>query len=230
MLKPWPPTTLRVPITWKGTCWTATTWPIGLWLPKSFWAVVAPRTATWAWAETSASVKKVPLVTVRLFATSQPGVEPETAAVQFCAPATIGAIRCTTGATAMTSGATEWSSRASASLTVRVLAAPRPARTPPAPVVLPGTTVIRLVPSAVIRPVTYCRAPRPMPTVRMTAATPMRIPSAVSSERNRCPLTERKPVATVWKKLIRCGSVDGGGGARAGDTGVRGSRRATDET
>ena len=177
--------------------------------------MVAPRTATWAWAETSASVKKLPLVTVRLFATSQPGVEPETAAVQFCAPATIGAIRCTTGATAMTSGATEWSSRASASLTVRVLAAPRPARTPPAPVVLPGTTVIRLVPSAVIRPVTYCRAPRPIPTVRMTAATPMRIPSAVSSERNRCPLTERKPVATVWKKLIRCGSVDGGGGARA---------------
>ena len=60
-----------------------------------------------------------------------------------------------------------------------------------ADVVLPGVTVSTLEPSAVISEVTCPWAPSPSPTVRMTAAMPMRMPRTVSAERRRWLSTPR---------------------------------------
>ena len=73
---------------------------------------------------------------------------------------------------------------ASPSRTVSVEAAPTPAFTPPI-VVLPGSTITRLLPRPAIVASMLLRAPAPIATVTITAATPMMIPSTVSSERWR---------------------------------------------
>ena len=66
---------------------------------------------------------------------------------------------------------------------VSVDADPHPPRTPPVPVLLPGVTMSRLVPSACTCADTCRWAPMPRPTVRITAAMPMRMPSMVSPDR-----------------------------------------------
>ena len=64
-------------------------------------------------------------------------------------------------------------------------AEPKPPRTPELDVVLPGETVSRLEPSAVISDATCCWAPSPSPTVRITAAIPIMMPSTVRVDRSR---------------------------------------------
>ena len=53
------------------------------------------------------------------------------------------------------------------------------------PVVLPGVTTSRLDPRALMALATFACAPWPRPTVSMTAAMPMRMPSMVSTDRIR---------------------------------------------
>ena len=57
---------------------------------------------------------------------------------------------------------------------------------PSAPVLLPGRTMSRLLPSWLICALTSFCVPSPRPTVRITAAMPMRMPSTVRIERSAC--------------------------------------------
>src|SRR5215203_5932226 len=69
----------------------------------------------------------------------------------------------------------------SASSTVSVVVAPAPPRTGPKPA--PALTVRMLVPALLIWFSIEARAPLPIATITMTAATPMIMPSAVSAVR-----------------------------------------------
>ena len=89
------------------------------------------------------------------------------------------------GATALMSGATIGLESASTSDIVSVEAVPSASRMPVVEVELPGVIVSTLEPSAVISEVTWPWAPSPSPTVRMTAAMPMRMPSTVRPDRRR---------------------------------------------
>ncbi len=60
-------------------------------------------------------------------------------------------------------------------------AVPSASRMPVLEVELPGEMVSTLEPSAVISEVTWPWAPSPSPTVRITAAMPIRMPSTVSA-------------------------------------------------
>ena len=104
--------------------------------------------------------------------------------VQVVAPTASTVDELSTGATWATSGATVRSASAAASVVVKVVADPRPARTP-ALVVLPGVTTSRLVPRLLIWAWTACCAPCPSPTIKVTEAMPIQIPSTVSSDRIR---------------------------------------------
>ena len=85
---------------------------------------------------------------------------------------------------------------------VSVDALPRPPRTPPV-VVLPGLTMSRFEPSLLIESRTWAWAPWPSPTVRITAAMPMRMPSMVSAERRRWDRTASIAVRNVSKVFTR---------------------------
>ncbi len=71
---------------------------------------------------------------------------------------------------------------ASASSIFKVPAPPQPVRIP-LEVVLPEKIRITFCPRLAIWASTCAFAPLPMPTIAMTAATPMMMPSAVSTER-----------------------------------------------
>ena len=94
---------------------------------------------------------------------SHEGSVPTTVVVQLVVPATRVSDCEVVGATASMSGATVFDARAVASPTVRVEAEPKPPRMPELDVVLPGETVRRLEPSAVISELTCCWAPSPRP-------------------------------------------------------------------
>ena len=66
---------------------------------------------------------------------------------------------------------------------------------------LPGVMVSTLEPSALISDVTWLDAPSPRPTVRMTPAMPMRMPSTVRNERSRWLRTPFTPVRMVSSQL-----------------------------
>jgi len=83
------------------------------------------------------------------------------------------------------SGATTGLASAVASRVVSVDADPRPPRMPLVVVVLPGETMSRLLPSWLIWLRTCACAPWPRPTVSITAAMPIRMPSMVSPDRSR---------------------------------------------
>ena len=102
-----------------------------------------------------------------------------------------------TGATAAMSGATAGSASMAASAVVNVETEPPPPRKPPVEVDWPGVTMIRFEPSALICEVICCCAPCPRPTVSITAAMPIRMPSMVSSERIRRALSAATAVRTV---------------------------------
>src|ERR1019366_3328149 len=173
------------PMTVNGVPAMVTDWPTTSVEPKSSVAVVAPSTTTEAAEAWSALDRKTPLDMVRARTDSQDGVVPATVVVQLLVPATRDCELDVDGATAAMSGATTGDARAAASAWVRVEAEPNPPRRPVVLVVLPGEMINRLVPRASTCAVTCCWAPIPRPTVRITAAIPMRIPSTVSAERIR---------------------------------------------
>ena len=115
---------------------------------------------------------------------SQPAVLPETVVLQLLDALTSDARPWETGATASMSGALCRSCSPVTSAMVSVLALPPPPNTP-LETLLPGEMVSRFVPSEVMRAVTLSDEAWPMPTVAMTAATPNRMPSVVSTERRR---------------------------------------------
>ena len=98
---------------------------------------------------------------------------------QLFAPATTCVRSVTDGETAATFGSC---AIASPSAGVRVDAPPKPVRAPVC-VTLPGCTTIRFEPRLLMLCCTDVRAPTPIATVTITAATPMTMPSMVSSER-----------------------------------------------
>src|SRR5665647_1820022 len=185
LVLPVEPLGARTPDTVNGVPLMVTLWPTTSVEPKSSAAVVAPRTTTDAAEAWSALDRNTPLDMVRARTDNQEGVVPTTVVVQLLAPATRDCELEVLGATAAMSGATTGEARACASAWVSVEADPNPPRSPVVLVVLPGEMINRLVPRASTCAVTCCWAPMPSPTVRITAAIPMRIPRTVSAERIR---------------------------------------------
>ncbi len=111
------------------------------------------------WSATSWRSRKRPWVTDRSRTVAHDGVVPTTVDVQLAEPATSVADDCTIGATAAMSGATTFDDRAVASASVNVDAVPSASRIPAVDVVLPGVTVSRLVPRALISELTWFCAP-----------------------------------------------------------------------
>ena len=195
--------------------------------PKSSVAVVEPSTVTAAASLSSAALKNRPWVRLRARTGSQSGVVPTTFVVQFVVPAVSDCEPVTTGATLAMSGATTGLASAVASRVVRVDADPRPPRIPLVVVVLPGETMSRLLPSWLIWSRTWACAPWPSPTVSITAAMPIRMPSMVSDERIRRERMASRAVRNVSPQVIagssatrgqRSRSVRQGSSRRAGPT------------
>ena len=162
--------------------------------PNSSVAVSEASTVTGAALDSSAAVMNRPDERVRSRTESHDGVVPTTVVVQFVEPLTSDWLTlCNTGATPLTSGAAVFDDRAVASAMVSVDADPNPPRTPPL-VELPGETISRFPPSAASCLDTFCCAPCPSPTVRTTAAMPMRMPSAVRVERSLWARMESQPL------------------------------------
>lgn len=105
-------------------------------------------------------------------------------------------------ATCATSGTADLSPIASASARVKVEAEPNPPRVPSLDVVDPGATISRFEPSELIGSSTSSCAPWPRPTVRITEAMPITIPSMVSTERSRLARTASKAVRKVSAQFI----------------------------
>ncbi len=172
-------------MTVSGVPDTVTLCPTGLPTRNSSEAVSGPSTTTSAAASTSAWVKNRPTDRSRARTSVQDVVVPTNEVVQLVSPLTSETLEEVVGATAATSGATFSSSMVWASATVSVDAEPKPPRCPEESVVLPGETMSRLEPRALIWSSTSCCAPSPSPTVRITELMPMTIPSIVSIERSR---------------------------------------------
>src|SRR5665213_356913 len=107
------------------------------------------------------------------------GATPVTVVCQLLPLATACVRTVTDGETAETPGIC---AIARPSWTVSVEAVPKPPRAPLV-VALPGCTIIKLEPRLLMLDCTDVRAPTPMATVTMTAATPITMPSIVSIER-----------------------------------------------
>ena len=195
------PTDFSTPMTCSGTPSMLTVWPTGSALPNSLLAVVGPSTVTSATFFSSAAVSHRPSATVRARARSQLGVVPTTLVDQFLVPAIRVAPVCEVGATTAMSGAADLVPSASASCTVSVVAEPSGPLTPPELVALPGVMISRLVPSELIWAWICADAPSPSPTVRITAAMPIRMPSMVSADRSRCDRTASSPVRSVSRQF-----------------------------
>ncbi len=127
-----------------------------------------------------------------------------TGALQVFPPADIASFFWTTGATAEISGASKCEARAVASARVRVEADPRPPRTPPVPVELPGETTNKLLPREETAAVTLAWDPSPSPTVMITAAIPINIPSTVSRDLDRWVAIASIDALKVSLRLIIC--------------------------
>src|SRR6185312_6135671 len=127
-----------------------TVWPTAELPPNSSCAVSDPSTTTAAREEMSAASRNLPPERVRARTESQSGWLPTTEVVQFDEPAVNGSDVETVGATALMSGATVLSASAAASRTVNVDAEPNPPRMPELLVELPGETISRLLPRALI--------------------------------------------------------------------------------
>src|SRR5215471_15472260 len=80
-----------------------------------------------------------------------------------------------------------------ASSCVKLATAPEPSRTPLL-LTLPGNTIIRLLPMLRICSCIRSVAPDPTPTIAITAATPMMMPSIVSAERMRFTFSARSAI------------------------------------
>ena len=179
------PSVFSTPMTVTFCPPTVMVWPTALVEPSSWAAVVEPSTATELSEVTSAAVKNLPCATERARTPSHSAFVATTLLVHVVVPATRLCEPPLVGATRAMSGATLGSASTAASSMVRVVALPRPPRTPEELVVLPGVTLSRLEPSLLIWSVTCFWAPWPNPTVSMTAAIPMRMPNIVSADRRR---------------------------------------------
>ena len=147
---------------------------------------------------------KRPWARVRPLTVSQVGIDPCTDVVHVLVPAVSVSDEEVIGATALMSGATIGLASADTSDMVRVDAVPSASRIPVVEVELPGEMVSTLEPSAVISEVTWPWAPSPNPTVRMTAAMPIRMPSTVRADRSRWLSTPLIPVRNVSSQLTGC--------------------------
>ena len=100
---------------------------------------------------------------------------------------------------------------ATASSQARLERPPAPSRTPPM-VALPPQTISRLAPRDWICASTCRRAPSPTATVAITAATPIKIPSAVRMERSRlAESAESAPRSASSTSMPRLAAVVMGG-------------------
>ena len=140
---------------------------------------------------------------LRVRTSAQLLVVPTTEVVQLVSPTVSDDDELDVGATAAASGTTDGSAIAEASSRVRVDAEPNPPRTPLELVVLPGETMRRLLPSALISSFTSSWAPWPRPTVRITDEMPMTIPSIVSTDRSRCARIASRLVRSVSHQVMR---------------------------
>ena len=141
-----------------------------------------PRTATFAWLSTWSVVKAAPVAIGELVAANQVGVVPVTVTVVLVLPYATVVDAEATGETVSTSGAVCGSSRASAISRVSVWVAvwvafmPRPEL---------ADTVSVFVPRDCRRSWMATEEPLPTATSRITAPTPIMMPSIVSAERIR---------------------------------------------
>ena len=197
------PTELSTPTTVRGSPSTSTVWPTGSSRLKSSEAVTEPRTTTASWSLTSWLSMNLPWATVSPRTVIHEGVEPTTEVDQLLVPAVRVSVgigdrghRLDIGRHGGRAQRT-WRRRWSGSRRSRT----RPV-CPSADVLLPGETVSRLVPRAVMSELTWAWAPSPSPTVRMTAAIPMRMPRTVSPERSRWVRIPLRPVRNVSSQLI----------------------------
>src|SRR4051812_10272533 len=132
------PVDCSTPTTCNSTPLTVTVSPTALVRGNSSSAVVAPNTVTAVPFVSSAAVRNRPLSSVRARTRSQESFVPTTLVVQFVDAAVNDAEVEVVGATAAMSGATVFDASASASAVVSVDADPKPPRTPPVLVWLPG--------------------------------------------------------------------------------------------
>ena len=116
--------------------------------------------------------------------------------LQLLLPAMICAPLRTSGLTAATPGTSRSIARASS--TVSVPAPPKPVWTPPR-LMLPEKTRMTFWPRAAMRASTWALAPLPMPTMAMTAPTPMMMPSMVRTVRILFRRSARKATLRMTK-------------------------------
>src|SRR5947199_272886 len=90
---------------------------------------------------------------------------------------------------------------------------PVPRRMPPE-VALPESTMMRFEPRLWICSATRAWAPAPTPTIAMTAATPMMMPSIVRALRSLLTRSERMAIRTLCQTLTRAGAAMACGHAR----------------
>src|SRR6266508_5103568 len=119
---------------------------------------------------------------------------------QFWFPAATCVVEATSSLTPMTPGTSR--RIASASSILRVPAPPQPVRIP-LEVVLPEKMRITFCPRLAICASTCAFAPLPIPTIAITAPTPMMIPSAVNTERILFRRRARNATLSVGAILIR---------------------------
>ncbi len=128
-------------------------------------------------------------------------VLPTTEVVQLAEPFVNGSDEVFTPAMAPMSGAATLEASASASAVVKVETLPNPPRTPVVEVELPGDTISRLLPRALICAPTCCWVPNPSPTVRITALIPINMPSIVRPDLSRWHRMEFQLVRSVSRKF-----------------------------
>ncbi len=190
----------RIPITSQPEPLMSTRSPIGSAVSNRSSAVLEPSTATFAWSSTWSAVRAAPRAMGELVAANQVGVVPVTVTVALVLPyATVVAAEAT-GETVSTSGAVCASSRASATSRVRAWVAvwvafvPRPAF---------ADTVRVFVPRDCRRSWMATDEPLPTATSRITAPTPIMIPSIVSAERIRLLLRPWAAARRMSRALMR---------------------------
>ena len=110
-----------------------------------------------------------------------------------------------------------------ASSWVRVATAPEPSRTPLL-LMLPGRTMIRLLPMLWIWSCMRAVAPAPTPTIAITAATPMMMPSMVSAERALIHLQRPQRDPEACEELIHAAANSSGCSAGSCSRSFRASR------
>ena len=175
------PRRLITPTTTNGAFLMRIVRPTGSSAPNRLSTTVWPSIATRVAPRTSESSNTVPSATPQDETSRYSGVVPLTCVPQLAEPYTTCALPGSVGAAASTPGS---SAIAVASSSVSVGALPLPMRNPPC-AAEPDSTMNRLLPIEAIDRLTESSTPRPIASIRITAATPMTMPSIVSAARMR---------------------------------------------